>query len=286
MKVWIDGAIVDGKDAKVPVTDHGLLYGDGVFDAMRAYGRKVFRLDDHMARLMTALKAIHLRVDGGESKLREIIQATVQAHPSPDSYVRVIVTRGEGPLGVDPTSCPTPRILCIVDDIKLFPAEKLKAGLDMITATVRRPAADMVDPRVKSLNYLNNALAKGEARARGADEALILNHAGLVAEASVANVFAWIRGELLTPPASDGALSGITRMTVIELAQGLGMRVAERSLGRFDLFGADEVFLTGTGARIVPVRSLDGEIIGRGERGPITEKLANALDELVRRAVG
>jgi len=283
VKVWIDGAIVDGKDARVPVTDHGLLYGDGVFDAMRAYGRKVFRLDDHMGRLMTALKAVHIRVEGGEQKLRDVIQQTVNAHEDADTYVRVIVTRGEGPLGVDPTTCPTPRVICIVDSISLFPPEKLTAGIDMITASVRRPAADMLDPRVKSLNYLNNALAKGEARARGVDEALILNQAGLVAEASVANIFALVRGELLTPPVSDGALGGITRMTVIELATELGMRVAERSLGRFDLFGADEVFLTGTGARIVPVRSLDGETIGRGECGPVTAKLTVALDALVRR---
>lgn len=283
MKVWIDGAIVDGKDARVPVTDHGLLYGDGVFDAMRAYGRVVFRLKDHMARLMTALKAVHIRVEGGEQKLRDVIQLTVNAHENADTYVRVIVTRGDGNLGVDPTLCKTPRVICIVDDIKLFPPEKLKAGIDMITSSVRRPAADMLDPRVKSLNYLNNALAKGEARARGVDEALILNQAGLVAEASVANIFALVRGELLTPPVSDGALGGITRMTVIELATELGMRVAERSLGRFDLFGADEVFLTGTGARIVPVRSLDGETIGAGECGPVTAKLSAALDALVRR---
>lgn len=283
MKVWIDGAIVDGKDARVPVTDHGLLYGDGVFDAMRAYGRVVFRLNDHMARLMTALKAVHIRVEGGEPKLREVIQLTVNAHENADTYVRVIVTRGDGNLGVDPTLCKTPRVICIVDDIKLFPPEKLKAGIDMITSSVRRPAADMLDPRVKSLNYLNNALAKGEARARGVDEALILNQAGLVAEASVANIFALVRGELLTPPVSDGALGGITRMTVIELATELGMAVAERSLGRFDLFGADEVFLTGTGARIVPVRSLDGETIGSGECGPVTARLASALDALVRR---
>lgn len=283
MKVWIDGEIVDGRQARVPVTDHGLLYGDGVFDAMRSYGRKVFRLDDHMARLNTALKAVHLRVDGGESKVREVIAATVAAHENPDSYVRVIVTRGDGNLGVDPTLCPTSRLICIVDDIKLFPPEKLAAGLDMITSSLRRPSADVLDPRVKSLNYLNNALAKGEARARGVDEALILNQAGLVAEASVANVFAVIRGEIVTPPPSDGALAGITRMVVLELAAQLGFRASARSLGRFDLFGADEVFLTGTGARIVPVRSLDGEVIGAGECGPVTKRLADALDELVRR---
>jgi branched-chain amino acid aminotransferase len=282
MKVWIDGAIVDGAQARVPVTDHGFLYGDGVFDAMRAYGRRVFRLDDHMDRLETALKAVHLQVDGGMSRLREIVQATVSAHENADSYVRIIVTRGEGSLGVDPSTCHAPRVICIVDDIKVFPPEALQAGIDLVTVSLRRPPADVLDPRIKSLNYLNNVLAKHEARARGADEALILNHAGLVAEASVANVFAFLGDELLTPPPSDGALAGITRRAVMELAASQGTRVAERSLGRFDLFGAAEVFLTGTGARIVPVRSLDGEVIGTGRCGPRTERLIAALDALVR----
>jgi branched-chain amino acid aminotransferase len=282
MKVWIDGAIVDGAQARVPVTDHGFLYGDGVFDAMRAYGRRVFRLDDHMDRLETALKAVHLQVDGGMSRLREIVRATVSAHENADSYVRIIVTRGEGSLGVDPSTCHAPRVICIVDDIKVFPPEALQAGIDLVTVSLRRPPADVLDPRIKSLNYLNNVLAKHEARARGADEALILNHAGLVAEASVANVFAFLGDELVTPPPSDGALAGITRRAVMELAASQGTRVVERSLGRFDLFGAAEVFLTGTGARIVPVRSLDGEVIGTGRCGPRTEQLIAALDALVR----
>jgi branched-chain amino acid aminotransferase len=282
MKVWIDGAIVDGAQARVPVTDHGFLYGDGVFDAMRAYGRRVFRLDDHLARLATALKAVHLQVAGGIPHLRDVVQVTIDAHEHPDCYVRIIVTRGEGSLGVDPSTCGAPRVICIVDDIKVFPPEALRAGIDLVTVSLRRPAADVLDPRVKSLNYLNNVLAKREARARGADEALILNQAGLVAEASVANVFAVVRDELLTPPPSDGALAGITRQAVMELAASQGMRVAERSLGRFDLLGAAEVFLTGTGARIVPVRTLDGEIIGRGRCGPRTEALIAAFDALVR----
>jgi branched-chain amino acid aminotransferase len=282
VKVWIDGAIVDGAAARVPVTDHGFLYGDGVFDAMRAYGRRVFRLDDHMARLETALKAVHLTVEGGVARLREIVQETVDAHEHADSYVRIIVTRGDGSLGVDPSTCPAPRVICIVDAIAVFPPEALEAGIALVTASLRRPPADVLDPRVKSLNYLNNVLAKHEARARGADEALILNHAGLVAEASVANVFAFIGGALLTPPPSDGALAGITSRAVMDLAAAQGTVAAERSLGRFDLLGADEVFLTGTGARIVPVRSLDGEVIGGGRCGPRTAALITALDALVR----
>ena len=185
------------------------------------------------------------------------------------------------PLGVDPTTCPRPRVVCIVDHIRIYPAETLERGIDLITSSWRRPPPDVLDPRVKSLNYLNNALAKLEARRRGADEALLLNAAGLVAEASVANVFAVQGGSLATPPATDGALEGITRGAVLELAVSAGIASAERSLGRYDLLGADEVFLTGTGARIVPVRSLDGETIGKGEPGPITGRLAAAFHTLV-----
>ena len=191
--------------------------------------------------------------------------------------MRFIVSRGEGALGVDPTTCPEPRIVCIVDHIRLYPAEKLERGIDLVTSSWRRPPPDVLDPRVKSLNYLNNALAKLEARRRGADEALLLNAAGHVAEASVANVFAFGDGLLATPPATDGALEGITRGAVLELAAREGIAAAERTLGRYDLLGADEVFLTGTGARIVPVRSLDGELIGKGEPGPITRRLTAAF---------
>ena len=195
--------------------------------------------------------------------------------------MRFIVSRGEGALGVDPTSCPRPRVVCIVDHIRIYPPEVLARGIDLVTSSWRRPPPDVLDPRVKSLNYLNNALAKLEARRRGADEALLLNAAGLVAEASVANVFAVRGGALATPPPTDGALEGITRGAVLELAVALdGIAAAERSLGRYDLLGADEVFLTGTGARIVPVRSLDGETIGKGEPGPVTRRLLAAFQAL------
>jgi branched-chain amino acid aminotransferase len=215
--------------------------------------------------------------------MRRIVLESARANGAPDAYLRLVVSRGEGELGVDPTTCPAPRVVCIAADVKLYPAEKLAEGLALATSSLRRPGADVLDPRVKSLNYLNNALAKLEARQRGADEALLLNASGHVAEASAANVFAIRDGRLATPPATDGALAGITRMTVLELARELGLEAAERTLGRFDLFDAEEVFLTGTGARIVPVASLDGRPIGAA-RGPgaLTKRLTEAFDALAR----
>jgi branched-chain amino acid aminotransferase len=282
MKVWIDGEVVDGAAARVPVTDHGLLYGDGVFEGIRAFGRRVFRLDDHLARLRVSARAIGLVLPLGEGELRRIVLDTLRALGRDDAYVRLVVTRGEGALGVDPTTCPTARVFCLADEARLFPAERLTAGLALVTVSWRRPALDAVDPRVKSLNYLNNALAKLEARRHGADEALLLNGAGCVAEASVANVFALQGRELSTPPPTDGALEGITRRSVLELAPGLGLRTRERSLSRTDLLGADEVFLTGTGAGIVPVCSLDGEPIGAGAPFPVVERLRAAYVELTK----
>ncbi len=283
MKVWIDGDIVEGSQARIPVTDHGLLYGDGVFEGIRVYGQRVFRLDLHLARLANSARVLGLAIPGGVDAMREIVLATARAFGSDESYVRLIVTRGEGALGVDPSSCPRPRVLCLVDSVRLFPAEKLEQGLELATATVRRPPADVLDPGIKSLNYLNNVLAKLDAKRAGADDALILNLAGAVAEASVANVFAAKEGELSTPPPSDGALAGITRRSVLELAADLGIPARERTLGRVDLLSADEVFLTGTGARIMPVRSLDGRPIGKKAPGPLTEQLTAAFARLVHK---
>jgi branched-chain amino acid aminotransferase len=280
MKVWIEGRIVDGREARVPVTDHGFLYGDGVFEGIRVYARRVFRLERHLARLAVSARALGLEIPGGLDRAREIVLATARAFGADDAYVRLIVSRGEGALGVDPTTCPEPRVVCIVDQARIYPPEKLERGLDLITSSWRRPPPDVLDPRVKSLNYLNNAMAKLEAKRRGADEALLLNAAGAVAEASVANVFALQGSRLATPPASDGALEGVTRGAVLELAVGEGLATAERTLGRIDLLGAEEVFLTGTGARIVPVRSLDGELIGKGEPGPVTRRLTAAFAAL------
>ncbi len=275
--VWIDGRVVDVAEARVPVTDHGLLYGDGVFEGIRVYGGRVFRLDDHLARFAAGAKALALEPPGGIPAVREIVLETVRAHGESEAYVRLVLTRGEGALGVDPTTCHAPRLFCLVSDVTIYPAEKLRDGIDLVTASLRRPAPDVLDPRVKSLNYLNNVLAKLEARQRGADEALLLGAGGLVAEAAVANLFAVISGELRTPPPTDGALEGITRRTVLELAGRLGIPARECSLGRFDLFSAEEVFLTGSGAGLVPVRSLDGRPIGVGRPGPIYAKVRAAF---------
>ncbi len=275
--VWMDGQVVAADQARIPVTDHGLLYGDGLFEGMRVYGGRVFRLDDHLARFAAGARALALELPGGIGAVREAVLETVRAHGEPEAYLRLVVTRGVGALGLDPTTCTSPRLFCIADQVRLHPEEKLRLGLDLVTSSLRRPPADVLDPRVKSLNYLNNVLAKLEARQRGADEALLLNAAGLVAEAAVANLFAWRDGELVTPPATDGALEGITRRTVLELAGPLGLPAREKSLGRFDLFAAQEVFLTGSGAGLVPVRSLDGRPIGEGRPGPVFAKLRAAF---------
>ncbi len=282
MKVWIDGRVVEGHQARVPVLDHGFLYGDGVFEGIRIRERRIYRLDDHLRRLSTGARAIGLELPGGLEAVRQALLASLRAFDRDDAYARLIVTRGEGALGVDPTTCPRGRIVCIVDALRIFPPEKLASGIDLVTSSLRRPAADALDPRVKSLNYLNNALAKLEARQRGADEALLLGAAGCVAEASVANVFAVGDGVLTTPPPTDGALAGLTRAGVLELAAELGIPTRERSLGRLDLFAADEVFLTGSGAGLVPVRSLDGRSLGTAP-GPTFKRLADAFPAYAHR---
>ena len=285
MKVWIDGCIVDGPEARVPVVDHGLLYGDGIFEGIRIYGGQVFRLEDHLRRLETGAKAIGLTIPGGVSQVGKIVLETARAFGRDEAYVRLLVTRGDGELGVDPASCASPRIICIVTSIDLYPESKRREGLELSTASVRRPSADMLDPAVKSLNYLNSVLAKQEARLAGADEALLLNAAGHVAEASVANIFVVREGALATPPVTDGALPGITRASVLEIAAELGIPARERTLGRVDVLGADEAFLTGSGAQIVAVRSLDGQAVGPMGRGPgpITQRIATAFQAFTAR---
>jgi len=283
VKVWIDGCIVGGDEARVPVTDHGLLYGDGVFEGIRIYNGTVFRLDRHLERLRHSARSIGLQIPGGLEHVRDVVNETAAAFGKREAYCRLLLTRGDGTLGVDPTTCEAPRLICIVCDVELYDADQLARGLELVTTSVRRPAADALDPRVKSLNYLNSVLAKREAKLRGADEGLILNAAGAVAEAAVANVFVYRKGALRTPPAVDGALEGITREAVMELADGLEIPACEQTLTRIDLLSADEVFLTGAGARVVPVRALDGEAIGTEIPGPITARLMTAFDELVGR---
>ena len=286
MKVWIDGQVVEEREARIPVTDHGLLYGDGVFEGLRVYARRVFRLGDHMRRFEAGARAIGLALPGGIAFAHKVVLETARAYGQDEAYMRLVVTRGSGELGVDPTRCSEPRLFCIADKIRLYPPEKLERGISLVTASLRRPALDALDPRIKSLNYLNSVLAKREARLRDADEALILNARGEVAEASVANVFVVRGGTLLTPPPNDGALEGVTRRSVLELAAELGIPSREQTLSRFDLFSADEVFLSGTGARIVAVASFDDEPIGpadRETRGPLTARIDRAFADFVLR---
>jgi len=280
MKIWLNGRIVDPAQATIPVTDHGLLYGDGIFEGIRVYGGRVFRLDDHLHRFGTSAKAVGLELPGGLEAIRRAVLETASAYGADEAYMRLVATRGSGELGVDPTKCKDPTVFCIADAIRLYDPAVLAKGISLLTASVRRPASDMLDPRVKSLNYLNSVLAKREAVLRGADEALILNDRGQIAEASVANLFTVRGGVLSTPPATDGALEGITRASVLDIARDLGIETREATLGRFDVLGADECFLTGTGARIVPVGSLDGERVGPVDRtgiGPVTARVMDAF---------
>jgi branched-chain amino acid aminotransferase len=286
MKVWIDGRVVDADQARVPVTDHGLLYGDGIFEGIRIYSRSVFRLDDHMRRFGSGARAIGLELPVDLAGVAKIVLETARAFDEDEAYLRLVATRGEGSLGVDPTTCHAPRIFCIAAQIDIFSADQLEAGIEMVTVSVRRPALDALDPRVKSLNYLNNALAKREAKLRGADEALVLNAAGKVAEASVANVFVVRAGVLLTPPTTDGSLDGITRDSVMQIARAAGIEVREETLSRVDLLRADEVFLTGSGARIVPVATLDGQPVGWDDVAPgarpVTRRIVEAFPDFTQ----
>ncbi|HYQ40921.1 MAG TPA: branched-chain-amino-acid transaminase [Polyangiaceae bacterium] len=280
--VSIDGQLVSEGEAKISVLDHGLLYGDGLFEGIRVRAGRIFRLDQHLARLELGARYLGLELPFDTRGRARIVQETVAAFGQKDAYVRLLVTRGEGPLGVDPTTCKKPTVVCIVAEIGLYSAEQRAQGLSMITSSYRRPSPDVQDVAVKTLNYLGSALAKQEAKRQGADEALLLNQHGRVAEASVANVFVVQGRTLSTPPALDGCLEGINRRAVLELARELGFSVSERSLGRRDLLAADEVFLTGSGAGVVGVRSLDGRAIGRGCSGEVTldlERRHRALSE-------
>jgi branched-chain amino acid aminotransferase len=280
--VSIDGKLVKDEDAKISVLDHGLLYGDGLFEGIRVRAGRVFRIEQHLARLAVGAKTIGLDLPFNASEQARIVTDTVSAFGQKEAYVRLLITRGEGPLGVDPSTCKKPTVVCIVAEIGLFSAEQRAQGLAMITSSYRRPNPDVQDVAIKTLNYLGSALAKQEARRQGADEALFLNQSGRVAEAAVANIFALRGRSLWTPPALDGCLEGINRGAILEIAAGLGFSVGERSLGRRDLFAADEVFLTGSGAGVIGVRSLDGRAIGRGQTGEVTldlERRHRALAE-------
>jgi branched-chain amino acid aminotransferase len=271
--IWIDGEWHDQNSGKVSVFDHGLLYGDGVFEGIRAYNGKVFKLAEHLERLYECAHAILLRIPVPREELGGVIEEAVRRSGMPDCYIRPLVTRGRGDLGIDPRNCGRPTVIVIVDAINIWPPERYEQGLSVVTAGTPIPHRESLSPRVKSLNYLCHALAKLEANVAGADEALMLDSAGHVAEGTGQNIFVVKKGALRTPPLSAGILAGITRSVVIDLARQAGHSVQEDMLNRFDIYTADEAFLTGSASEIAPIRSYDGRAIGAGKAGPITRDL-------------
>ncbi len=280
MKIWLDGKLVDEADAKISVFDHGLLYGDGVFEGIRFYNGRVFRLEEHIRRLFDSARAIVLPLPWTQEEVCRFTCETVAANGLTDGYIRLVVTRGAGELGLNPYLCPKPSMFIIASTIKLYPEEHYRNGLALITCATRRPAPGALMPQVKSLNYLNNVMAKVEAIQANALEAVMLNEQGYVAECTGDNLFLIKNGELHTPLISDGALDGITRAVILELAEKFGIRIHERSLTRYDIFTADECFLTGTAAEVIPVVSLDRRPIGDGKVGPQTRRFLEAFHEL------
>jgi branched-chain amino acid aminotransferase len=282
MKIYIDGKYYDEKNAKVSVFDHGLLYGDGIFEGIRAYHGRVFKLSEHIDRLFCSAKSILLQIPISAQDLVQAVVQTCRKNKLRDGYIRLIVTRGVGTLGLNPYKCRQPSVIIIADKIQLYPAEMYERGLDIITVATTRNLHSALNPAIKSLNYLNNILAKIEAINGGCEEAVMLNAEGFVSECTGDNIFI-VKGErLLTPPLSAGALYGITRGVVMGLAQADGMQVGEPNLTRHDLFNANECFLTGTGAEIIPVVKMDGRVIGSGKPGPVTRKLVLQYRELTK----
>jgi branched-chain amino acid aminotransferase len=284
MKIFIDGKFYSERDAKISVFDHGLLYGDGVFEGIRAYNGRVFKLKEHMDRLFYSAKAILLEIPMSPEKISSATIETCRVNKIRDGYIRLLVTRGVGTLGLNPKSCSRPSVIIIAGKIQLYPQEYYERGMDIVTVPTVRNLHSALNPAIKSLNYLNNILAKIEANNAGVEEAVMLNPEGFVAECTGDNLFIIKNGELLTPPLAAGALYGITRQTVMELAQQAGIKVSEPNLTRYDLFNADECFLTGTGAEIMPVIKIDGRVIGTGKPGSLTRKLVEDYHALTRRS--
>ncbi len=282
LQVYVGGRLVPKEQAVVSVFDHGLLYGDGVFEGMRIYSGKVFRLDEHLERLWASARAIRLDLPITFEEMRDAVNATVAANKLHDGYVRLVVTRGAGTLGLDPNRCSNPQVIVIADQIALYPREDYENGLKLITASTIRNHPAALSPRIKSLNYLNNIMAKLEGLQANCKEALMLNHKGEVAECTGDNIFIVRKGQLLTPPNDAGILEGITRAAVLEVAQKSKIPTQEIALTRHDIFIADECFLTGSAAEVIPVIELDGRPIGDGKPGPITKQLWSEFQKLVR----
>lgn len=281
--IWINGEYRTRADASVSVFDHGLLYGDGVFEGIRAYGGKIFRLGEHIDRLYASAKSIWLDPGMPPAAMRDMVEQAQSKSGIKDSYIRLVITRGTGDLGMDPRKCEKPTVFCIVDTIALWSKERYERGLTCITAATPISHKENLSPRVKSLNYLSHILAKIEGIAANVDEVIMLDSAGFVAEASGMNLFCARRGVVKTPPPYSGILRGVTRDAMIEMARDANYEVAEEPLNRYDLYSADEVFLTGTAAEIVAVAKLDGRVIGNGQSGPIVADLGRRFRALVTR---
>lgn len=282
MKIHIDGVLCDREDAKISVFDHGLLYGDGVFEGMRFYNGKMFQLDAHINRLFDSAHSICLKPPLTKKEIRQALLETVRANQLRNGYVRLLLTRGVGNLGLNPASCHRPSVIIIADCISLYSQECYKNGINIVTCTTRKTTPTALSPMVKSLNYLNNILAKIEASQTGAEEGLMLNEWGYVAECTAENIFIIKNGKVITPPVTAGALEGITRSVVFKLVLGLGIVLKEVDITRHEIFVADECFLTGTAAEVIPVSTLDGRRIGEIVPGPITRCLTDKFHQLTQ----
>jgi len=282
LQIHIDGKLCDEADAKISVFDHGLLYGDGVFEGIRFYCGRVFKLKEHIDRLYDSAKAIQLTIPLSHEEVTEAVIETIRANELQDGYVRLLVTRGVGSLGLNPFLCKQASIVIIASKIALYAEEKYQQGLTLVTCSTRRPAPAALSPSVKSLNYLNNIMAKVEAINAGAEEGVMLNEQGFVAECTGDNVFVVKGGKIYTPPISAGSLNGITRQVVIDLAREGKFELIEQDLTRYELYTADEFFLSGTAAEVVPVAKYDGRIIGDGKPGPITLRMMEFFRELTQ----
>ena len=280
--IYIDGQFLPEAEAKVSVFDHGLLYGDGVFEGIRFYNGRVFRLEEHHDRLWDSARSICLDIPMSKEEMTHALLETIRQNGLRDGYIRQIVTRGVGNLGLNPAQCKKPSVIIIAATIALYPEEVYRNGLTIVTCATRRAGAAVLNPAVKSLNYLNNVMARIEANLAGADEALMLNDAGNVAECTADNIFIIKKGQIFTPPISAGALRGITRAVVFEIAAELGIKITEADITRHDVFVADECFLTGTAAEVIPVIKADGRMIGTGKPGAISTRMIARFRELVR----
>ena len=282
MLIYLNGEFVPEEEAKISVFDHGFLYGDGVFEGIRAYNGKVFRLSQHIDRLYDSAKAINLEIPMSKEEMIEVVCETCRRNNLQDAYIRLVISRGKGDLGLDPKNCGEPTIVNIASTISLYPDEMYEKGMAVVTVPTRRNIPEGVNPRIKSLNYLNNIMAKIEAAIAGVSEAVMLNQEGFVAECTGDNIFIVKNGVLITPAPHLGLLDGVTRNAVIELAQKAGISVLETTFPRYDLFTADECFLSGTAAELIPVTRVDSRVIGDGKPGPVFKQLLQDFRELVQ----